>query len=247
MLYKPASKLPLVRCCLPQTKVSETSAIPVKAIIPVFSFFFKEKDTNLSHLFRESNMVVWCHCCESSCNLDLLNGYYSTLNLVIWKQYNNLSYFIWVSSVWRFLLLLAAKGAIKSNIPVRMPSSHLIVRNHSNGYLLSSSLPVLPILPDISWKNEGRSCSDLLIASYFWKDWAQVLFFCGWIIKTVVSLITRHYCTCFVCLFDTLICFQQDASHLACHFPGYGVAPAREDVNGIGETINFSQGGRLFK
>ena len=86
-------KLHLVRRCLPQTRVSETSAIPVKVpVIPVFFFYFKEKDTNLSYLFRESNMVIWCHCCESSYNLDLLNGYYSTLSLVIWKvwkQYNN--------------------------------------------------------------------------------------------------------------------------------------------------------------
>ena len=58
MLYKPTLNLHLVRRCLPQTKVSETSAIPVKVpVIPVF-FFFKEKDTNLSYLFRESNMSL---------------------------------------------------------------------------------------------------------------------------------------------------------------------------------------------
>ena len=42
MLYKPTLNLHLVRRCMPQTKVSETSAIPVKLpVIPVF--FFQRK------------------------------------------------------------------------------------------------------------------------------------------------------------------------------------------------------------
>ena len=81
-------KLHLVRRCLPQTRVSETSAIPVKVpVIPVFFFSKKKMQTSVTYLER-----VTCHCCESSYNLDLLNGYYSTLSLVIWKvwkQYNN--------------------------------------------------------------------------------------------------------------------------------------------------------------
>lgn len=79
MLYKPTLNLHLVRRCLPQTKVSETSAIPVKVpVIPVFFFSKKKIQTSVTYLER-----VTCHCCESSYNLDLLNGYYSTLSLVI--------------------------------------------------------------------------------------------------------------------------------------------------------------------
>ena len=97
MLYKPTLKLHLVRRCLPQTKVSETSAIPVKVpVIPVFFFFLKKKiQTSVTYLER-----VTCDWCESSCNRDLLNGYYSTLSRVepCFKNYSPTPNGLWVNS-----------------------------------------------------------------------------------------------------------------------------------------------------
>ena len=58
MLYKPTLKLHLVRRCLPQTNVSETSAIHVKVpVIPVFFFFFSKKKIQTSVTYLER--VTW--------------------------------------------------------------------------------------------------------------------------------------------------------------------------------------------